>query len=440
MEKLLEKLKLMHEERKKLMDEVDSADEARFSEIRSRIDKLDYMIADIEKEIAAKKGNQEYDKVQARAEATTEDENLELRGPVEKKPAQTQKISEQELREASFSSLGKMIRASVNNNPAKFTEAEKRALGDATFTTSETYIQPTASTEGVNNGGVFIPSRILYDLLKVDEVENQFLKDCLPTFEKGVVVYPYVETETYTKSKAVKEKQEGGSKSIKFANLDLTEGNYAVYAGITLELLAKADSELGQYFLEQLAIEADLILSEDIFYGVGGKEDKSDENNHILGVAKSSDTTKKEYADGKEIEAITDSYLMLSRRARRGAKLYISRKLSMKLTLKKDDGGHYLLPIYNGVGINSIVEIPVVTVEDLKDYDFVLGNARNYKINFYGDKYTIYNLGVNKKRVLEFMLHMLVCGAPAPGYFVYGTLKATQSNSGSTPQNPSQGS
>lgn len=433
MEELLKKIKQFKEERQKLMDEVDSADEARFNEIRSRVEKLDYLIAETEKELAEKRSNQEYEEAQTRQENEPKPADLELRGNPERKPNQIQEVSDTVLREASYSSLGKMLRANMNNTRPNFTDIEKRALGDATFTTATNAITPTASTEGVNNGGVFIPSKILYDLLAIDDVENQFIKDCSPTFERGVVAYPYVKTEAYTKSKAVKEKQEAGAKSVEFALLKTIEGDYAVYAGITLELLAKADSELGKYFIEQLAIESDLILAEDVFYGVGTVEGKTDDNSHILGVAKAEETTKKVYEDGKEIEAITDSYLSLSRRARKGAKLYISRKLTMKLTLKKDDAGHYLLPIYNGVGINSIVEIPVVTVEDLKDYDFILGNAKNYKLNFYGEKYTIYNLGINEKRVLKYMLHMLVCGAPAPKYFVYGSLKA-QSN-----QTPPQG-
>lgn len=426
MEELLKKINQFKEERQKLLDEIDSADEARFSEIRSRIGKLDYVLAELQQELE-KRGNQEYEEAQSRQENDNNPVNLELRGNPERRASQAQEISDTVLREASYSSLGKMLRANINNSRPNFTDIEKRALGDATFTTGTQAITPTASTEGVNNGGVFIPTKILYDLLAIDDVENQFIKDCSPTFERGVITYPYVKTETHTKSKAVKEKQEGGAKSVEFALLKTIEGDYAVYAGITLELLAKADPELGKYFIEQLAVESDLILSEDVFYGSGTNDEKTDDNSHILGVATSSETIKKGYEDGKEIEAITDSYLSLSRRARKGAKLYISRKLAMKLTLKKDDAGHYLLPIYNGVGINSIVEIPVVTVEDLKDYDFILGNAKNYKLNFYGERYTIYNLGINEKRILKYLLHMLVCGAPAPKYFVYGSLK-TQSN------------
>lgn len=417
----LEKIKKMKEERSQLLNEVDEADESRFDEIRSRVEKLNYLISSLEKE-SEERSNTEVDNERERGGTTPA--AAELRGNGGEKAPSEIRMNAAEMKIAGYSALGKMLRSKISGTTVNFSQAEARALGEVYYTTSNAATVATASGDGVNNGGVFIPQMILYDLLKIDEVDNPFLKDCTPTFEKGVLVYPYVKTETYTKDKAVKEREKAGAKSVEFDTLKLKDGDYAIKAGITLELLAKADSELGEYILSQLAQEADLILSEDVFYGTGDTD--SSKNTRILGVSSSTDTTKVTYDEGKEIETIADAYLSLSRRARKGAKLYISRKLSMKLTLKKDDSGRYLLPIYNGVGIKTIVEIPVETVEDLKDYDFILGNAKNYKLNFYGKNYSIYQLALtdSDSRVQKWLLHMMVGGAPAPKYFIYGKLKA----------------
>ena len=50
-----------------------------------------------------------------------------------------------------------------------FTEDEKRALGVALTTTATTYTEPASGTDGVNNGGLFIPETVSMEILK--EVE-----------------------------------------------------------------------------------------------------------------------------------------------------------------------------------------------------------------------------------------------------------------------------
>ncbi len=400
-----------------LMAELDTADEKRFAEIQLETNKINLEVEELEKDLRSL--NQQ-----------DEEYTPEFRFGQENNPANKKKVDEmtrEELRSAGLSALGKMVRSTVTKGvyQPKFTAQEKRALGEATWSTSKNYTVASDGTDGTNNGGIFIPNTVLYDLLVIDTVENPFLKDCKPTFERGVLIYPYKELEVYSKGKSVKEKEETGAKSVKIGSLSLVEGNYALKVGITLELLEKADAELGQYILADLKNETDIITSEDIFYGDGKDYTESGADKHILGVCKDTKTIKANYADGEEIATITDYYLQLDKRARKGAKIYASPKFAMKLSLKTDESGQYLLPIYNGVGLKSIVQIPFEICEDLNDCDFIIGNAKNYKMNFHGTSPKMYDLGISTNRIQTFLIHLMVAGRPAPGYFVYGKMTGT---------------
>ncbi len=78
----------------------------------------------------------------------------------------------------------------------------------------------------------------------------------------------------------------------------------------------------------------------------------------------------------READAIKEGLISLSRRARRGAKVYISRSMSLEMTFEKDGNGRYIFPIYNNAGISSIATIPVEVDESLNDGDFIIGNAK----------------------------------------------------------------
>ena len=50
-------------------------------------------------------------------------------------------------------------------NRTDYTEAEERALGDAITTTATTFVESNTSTQGINNGGLFIPTSVRLDML-----------------------------------------------------------------------------------------------------------------------------------------------------------------------------------------------------------------------------------------------------------------------------------
>ncbi|MBQ7978115.1 MAG: hypothetical protein IJ301_05990, partial [Clostridia bacterium] len=111
--------------------------------------------------------------------------------------------------------------------------------------------------------------------------------------------------------------------------------------------------------------------------------------------------------------------LALSKRARKGAKVYVSRSMSLAMAFEKDKEGRYIFPIYNNDGISSIATVPVEIEEGLNDGDFVIGNAKNYKINFVKQT-EVYPDLQGKKRIIEYTAHLMVGGKAAPKKFYYG--------------------
>ena len=91
----------------------------------------------------------------------------------------------------------------------------------------------------------------------------------------------------------------------------------------------------------------------------------------------------------------------------------------------KDKDGRYIFPIYNNDGITSIATVPVVVEEELADGDFLIGNAKNYILNFV--KHTeVYPELHGKTRVIEYTAHLMVAGKAAPNKFYYGKLSTTK--------------
>lgn len=301
------------------------------------------------------------------------------------------------------------------------TANEKRAIGVAITTTATEFTAATASKDGVNNGGVFIPQNVLYDLLEMDDPDSPFLRDVNPTHIKGALIFPYVVESNNGTGKGKKETVAANSRAIKWDKLSLAQGNYPLTIEVTMELLGLTDEEFVDYLLADLANEINLLLGDEVLYGTG--KDERIEGATVGAIAGDP------YESGNAPAAIKAGLLALSRRARKGAKIYVSRSLSLDLAFEKDENGRYIYPIYNNDGITSIATIPMEVDEGLHDGDFLIGNARNYKLNF--TKPTeIYAELHGKTRVIEYTAHLMVAGKAAPKKFYYGSQKAATPDNG----------
>lgn len=415
-------IKELKEKRAALVAEVEGATEERFAEIKKEIAKCDFMIDEARKADEASAAEQ-----RAAEERAARDPNggkdddadpapaSEQRGKVVlfdgAKPEEVAGMSKADALRFAKTAFGKQVRAALHNTTATLDKNEKRALGIAITTTSEDFSAASADANGINNGGVFIPQNVLYDLLEIDTPDSPFLRDINATHIKGALVFPYVIEASNGEGKGKKETVAANDRAIKWGKLTLAQGNYPLTIEVTMELLAMTDEEFTDYLLADLSTEINFLLADEVLYGTGKDE-------RIEGVTVGA-ITGDAYAAGTEAEAIKSALLKLSRRARKGAKVYISRSMSLEMTFEKDKNGRYIFPIYNNTGITTIATVPVEVDENLADGDFVVGNAKNYKLNFVKPT-EIYPEIHGKTRVIEYTAHVMVAGKAAPNKFYYG--------------------
>ena len=171
------------------------------------------------------------------------------------------------------------------------------------------------------------------------------------------------------------------------------------------------DEQFATYLLSDLSTEINYLLTDEVFYADG-------KNERIEGVTVGA-IIGTAYAAGGEAAAIKTGLLALSRRARKGAKVYMSRSMALDMTFEKGEDGHYIFPIYNNAGITTIATIPVEVDETLNDGDFIIGNPKNYTLNFV-KPVEVYPTLQGKKRVIEYTAHLMVAGKAAPKKFYYG--------------------
>lgn len=418
-------LQELRAEKNELMAQIDGATAEQFAELRTKIEKINLQIIEAENaEKADSQRKQEKTDAEMRAARTpnpqSNNDNVVLFETAKESRNDNPMSKTEELRFAKIA-FGKQVRGVLQNLPVELSKNEKRALGVAITTTSNTYTAPSADANGVNNGGVFIPQNVLYNLLELDEVDSPFLKDVAPQHIKGAVIFPYVIEAKNGETKGKKENVAADDRSIKWGKLTLAQGNYPLTIEVTMELLAMTDEEFANYLLADLGNEINLLLADEALYGTGT-------DNRIEGVTKGAKQGTP-YAAGKEADAIKAGLLDLSKRARKGAKVYISRSMSLAMAFEKDSDGRYIFPIYNNNGIETIATVPVVVEEGLADGDFVIGNAKNYLLNFIKPT-EVYAELHGKTRIIEYTAHLMVAGKAAPNKFYYGKKATTTPTNG----------
>ena len=308
------------EERAALIAEIDGADEKRFAEIKTKLAKIDYTVEQLNADEARKAQDDHDAELRAARDKTPkpDDKGAEERGKqiIATNGANAHNgVATPDMDKATAlryarSAFGKQVRAALDKLPATLNENEKRAIGIAITTTSETYTQPSAAVDGVNNGGVFIPQNVLYDLLELETVDSAFYRDVVPSHIKGALIFPYVMEDGNGATKGKKETVKADDRSIKWGKLTLAQGNYPLTIEVTMELLALTDEEFAEYLLKDLANEMNLLLADEVLYGTGTDE-------RIAGVTVGA-TQGTAYSAGNEAAAIKAGLLSLSRRARIG--------------------------------------------------------------------------------------------------------------------------
>lgn len=294
----------------------------------------------------------------------------------------------------------------------KLTDAEQRALDTALTTTSTTYTDPSSSVDGVNNGGLFIPTDINLELLKAIGLVSPIFRDAARTNIRGVVKFPYRKKASGAKSKRETDASPDGS--IEWAELTLATSEICVTIPVSWRLEAMAVEEFIGYLKSEIIEEVQDETVTETIYGTG--------TDQMRGATV--DATKYEY-EGTALDGIGEAFAKLGKKQKIGAKVYVSQSIVEEISFSKDKNGNYIYTPINNVGVKSIATYPVEVDPYLNDGDFIVGNiSRYYRINIV-EPVSVTRDSSGKKRRNEYTAFTIMAGAAQPNTLVYGKKKAS---------------
>lgn len=403
----------LKEKRQSLSDEIDGATAERFEQIKEEIASIDQEIAEETKRSSEVAEAEKAEEEERAARLPNEpDNNLNKVINLNNEKRGVKKMTKEEERKLQIASIGASFRKAKEEN--KTIEINLRAESEAVTTTDKTYVAPSAEVDGTNNGGVFIPTQTLFDLLGETEIASPIYNGVSKTNFKGVLVFPY-RKDRKANSVTKKEREKVDELSIEWEKFKLTDGDYALSVGITFEILNQADYALGEYLINQVRDVINETVVPDVIYGTG-------ENEHIAGLVL--DAVDGEYTAGEELEAIHTALDTLSRKYQAGARIYLSTTLYNELSFKVDSTGRPLYPLFNQGTIATIAGVEVVKDPFLHDGDFVYGNPTRYHLNETAPA-TVYSEVHGRDKIVEYTVHEMLAGRAEPEAFYYGHVKSS---------------
>ena len=293
----------------------------------------------------------------------------------------------------------------------KFTEDEKRALGDAVTTTATTFVASTADTQGINNGGLFIPTSVRMDLMELIEQESPIFRDARKLQVSGNVDLPYLfaadDANWYT------ELTDTVNEGMEFKNMQLTGWELAKDIVITWKLEEMAVESFIAFILEELNNKMGKAIINAVIYGDGSNKPTGVTNGLTPITPEQNDTV---------IDRVLKVFKALSDEARIGAKVYISNDVNLDIVSYKDDNRNY--PFL--AGVPSVKGFTIEVDPYLKNKDILAGNMKNYIFN------EITPMRVDKEKTVKgrktlYGGYGIYDGKARPGYFTLGQDEETAS-------------
>ncbi|MEE0929596.1 MAG: phage major capsid protein [Acutalibacteraceae bacterium] len=289
----------------------------------------------------------------------------------------------------------------------KFTEDEKRALGDAVTTTATTFVASTANTQGINNGGLFIPTDVRMELMEIIEEMSPFYRDIRKLQVNGNVDLPYLfegdDANWYV------ELTDTVNEGAEYRNLQLTGWELAKDVVVTWKLEEMAVESFITFIIEELAHKMGVALINAVIYGDGQNKPTGVLNG--LTAVTTGETP---------IDNIINTYESLSQEARRGAKVYVSTAVKVKMIGYKDENGNY--PFLQG--INGTDLFTIETEPFLQGNDIIVGNPRYYILNEVTPTRVEWERTVKGRRT-TYGGYGIFDGKAKPGAFAKGTYTPT---------------
>lgn len=367
------------------------------AELRSEVDTINKEVPEEEK--TAEISKEEERKLMTDV-ADLEEKNKEIKN--------LRKVEgEEKMEERKFTIADKEYRSAwakkmMGLSEDKFTEDEKRALGDAVTTTATTFVASTEGTQGINNGGLFIPTSVREELLEIITEASPIFRDVRKLQVAGNIDLPYLfsadDANWYTElTDTTNEGQE-------YRNLQLTGWELAKDVVITWKLEEMAVESFIAFILEELAEKMGSALVNAIIYGDGVNKPTGILNG--LSPVTTGETP---------IDNIIATYKALAQKERVRAKAYISTDVNIEIVGYKDKNGNY--PFLQGLATNKLVSIEVDPY--LKNNDIVVGNCKKYILN------EVTPLRVEKERTVKgrkttYGGYAIYDGKAKPNAFAYG--------------------
>lgn len=286
----------------------------------------------------------------------------------------------------------------------KFTEDEKRALGDAVTTTATTFVASASDVQGINNGGLFIPTSVRMDLMELISQESPIFRDVRKLQVSGNVDLPYLfaadDANWYT------ELTDTNNEGMEFKNMQLTGWELAKDIVITWKLEEMAVESFIEFILEELKNKMGKAIVNAVIYGDGSNKPTGVTNGLTPVTPAAGDTA---------IDRVLKLFKALSDEARIGAKVYISNDVNLDIVSYQDKNGNY--PFL--AGVPSVKGFTIEVDPYLRNNDIVAGNMKNYIFN------EVSPMRVDKEKTVKgrktlYGGYGIYDGKARPGYFKFG--------------------
>lgn len=390
----LEEIKKRKTELRELLE--DESKEVNLDEVKSELDSLD---AEEKQLIADEEVKKDEEQRKERAEIA---KSLEKRDTKSVKKVEERKMNEEKKFTISSPEYRTAWAKKLLKYPEdKFTEDELRALGDAVTTTATEYVAATADANGVNNGGLLIPTSVRTDILNLIAKVSPFFNDVRKFQVAGNMELPFLNEADDATWYA--ENTDTDNEGQNYASVKLTGNELAKDVVVTWKLEAMAVESFIPFIEQEIANKMGKALIKAILYGDG--------NNKATGALHGLDAVKGE----DPIDTIVKTYKSLKDDFRIGAKAYISTDVNIDIVGYKDNNGNY--PFINGVPTNKLCNIEVDPF--LEGGDILVGNPSYYILNE-SEPLSIARESHVKGRKTTYGGYMVADGKPRPNAFAKG--------------------
>lgn len=240
-------------------------------------------------------------------------------------------------------------------------EVISKAVGDAITTTSDTFVQADATHNGINNGGLFVPTDVIMGVYERVELTSPFFRDVRKLNVNGNVAMPHLEEADGAQwlAEATPTPNEG----FKAATITLTGKELAKKIVLTWKVAEMSVDGFIDFLIDEINEKMGDAIATAAIYGTGETQPVG----ATYGLVPVTE-------GASPIDVILNAYEALSEKARRGAKAYVSTAVGLALVGYKTTDGNY--PYLQGINGTALFGIEVDPY--LQNNDIIVGNARNY--------------------------------------------------------------